>query len=127
MDSISGISLGINALIITYEVRAIVGISAFGFVTGPFVGLGLTAGVTRGSDTGSVIVGVTCRQVDDGFDAGMLNSLVFSYLERTAPDGRLVPELVRAVPTRRNGGISPAAARLRIAYATTSAGKTAHR
>jgi len=64
MDSISGISLGINALIITYEVRAIVGIGAFGFVTGPFVGLGLTAGVTRGSDAGSVIVGVTCRQVD---------------------------------------------------------------
>lgn len=43
---------------------------------------------------------------NDGFDAGMLNSLVFSYLERTAPDGQLVPELVRAVPTRRNGGIS---------------------
>lgn len=64
MDSISGISLGINALIITYEVRAIVGIGAFGFVTGPFVGLGLTAGVTRGSDAGGVIVGVTCRQVD---------------------------------------------------------------
>ena len=44
---------------------------------------------------------------NDGFDAGMLNSLVFSYLERTASDGSLVPELVRAVPTRRNGGISP--------------------
>ena len=64
MDSISGISLGINALIITYEVRAIVGIGAFGFVTGPFVGLGVTAGVTRGSDAGGVIVGGTCRQVD---------------------------------------------------------------
>lgn len=64
MDSIAGVSLGINALIITYEVRAIVGIGAFGFVTGPFVGLGLTAGITRGSDAGGVIVGNTCRQVD---------------------------------------------------------------
>lgn len=43
---------------------------------------------------------------NDGAAAGMLGALVFSYLERTAPDGHLVPELVRAVPTRANGGIS---------------------
>ena len=43
---------------------------------------------------------------NDGYVAGMLGSLVFSYLERTSPDGQLQPELVRAVPTRHNGGIS---------------------
>ncbi len=43
---------------------------------------------------------------NDGGSAGLLGSLIFSYLERIAPDGTLVPELARVVPTRRNGGIS---------------------
>lgn len=43
---------------------------------------------------------------NDGGAAGILGTLVFSYLERTAPDGALVPEIVRVVPTRTNGGIS---------------------
>ncbi len=50
IDSMSGASLGVNALIITYEGRAIVGLGAFGFVTGPYVGFGTSVGVTRGSD-----------------------------------------------------------------------------
>ena len=36
----------------------------------------------------------------------MLCTLIFSYLELIGPDGKLVPDLVRAVPTRANGGIS---------------------
>lgn len=60
IDSMSGHSLSVNALIITYEARAIVGIGAFGFVTGPYVGLGVTAGVTRGADEAMVM----CKQVD---------------------------------------------------------------
>ena len=43
---------------------------------------------------------------NDGLAAGLLGTLVFSFLERTAPDGHLEPDIVRAVPTRANGGVS---------------------
>jgi peptide/nickel transport system substrate-binding protein len=44
---------------------------------------------------------------NDGFLGATLNALVYDYLLRTGPDGRLVPDLASAVPTRANGGISP--------------------
>jgi hypothetical protein len=56
-------SLSANGLIVTYEGRAIVGIGAFGFVTGPFVGVGTSIGVTRGSDASDSIT-PPCRQAD---------------------------------------------------------------
>ncbi len=42
---------------------------------------------------------------NDDFVAGMLGSLVFSYLERIGPDLKLVPEVARIVPTRANNAV----------------------
>jgi hypothetical protein len=47
--STSGVTMGPAGLILTHQVRAIVGIGAFGFVTGPYVGVTSTAAVTKGS------------------------------------------------------------------------------
>ena len=62
IDSMNGASMGVNGLIIAYEGRVIVGIGAFGFVTGPYIGYGVSVGATRGSDTTAFIQ--TCRQAD---------------------------------------------------------------
>jgi hypothetical protein len=48
-NSISGISLGANGLVFGYGAKVIVGIGAFGFVTGPFVALNPVVGVRNGS------------------------------------------------------------------------------
>jgi hypothetical protein len=63
LDTMDGKSLGVNALIIGYEARIIVGIGAFGFVTGPYLGFGAFLGVTRGSDASDFIT-TPCRKAD---------------------------------------------------------------
>jgi hypothetical protein len=64
--SIRGLSLGANALpAIALQGKVIVGIGAFGFVTGPFVGYNFSAGIVRGSDQGYAVGMVqTCRAAD---------------------------------------------------------------
>jgi hypothetical protein len=49
-ESISGASMGINGLTFAYGGRVIVGIGAFGFVTGPFLAYNTSVGVTRATD-----------------------------------------------------------------------------
>jgi hypothetical protein len=65
MDSLAGNppSLGVNGIVITYEGRVIVGLGAFGFVTGPYIGFAVSVGVTRGSDASDFIT-TPCRQTD---------------------------------------------------------------
>jgi hypothetical protein len=48
-NSISGVSLGANGLVFGYGAKVIVGIGAFGFVTGPFVTLNPVVGIRNGS------------------------------------------------------------------------------
>jgi hypothetical protein len=64
--SIRGLSLGANALpAIALQGKVIVGIGAFGFVTGPFIGYNFSAGITRGSDQGFAVgMYQTCRAAD---------------------------------------------------------------
>ena len=65
MDSLAANppSLGVNGIVLTYEGRVIVGLGAFGFVTGPYIGMAVSVGVTRGSDTSDFIT-MPCRQTD---------------------------------------------------------------
>jgi hypothetical protein len=58
-----GVSVGINSLIVTASIRAMVGIGAFGFSTGVFVQIIFDGTILRGSDIANPIVGLaTCRQ-----------------------------------------------------------------
>ncbi|MGW0433434.1 hypothetical protein ACWDV4_12975 [Micromonospora sp. NPDC003197] len=58
-NSITGISVGVNGLLFAYQARMHVGIGAFGFSTGLYVGLTASVGVTIGSALGAPIT--VCR------------------------------------------------------------------
>jgi hypothetical protein len=60
-QSLDGLSLGVTGIVFGMEGRIIVGIGAFGFVTGPYLGYAAIVGLTRGSDQAKMLVGVTCR------------------------------------------------------------------
>jgi hypothetical protein len=60
-QSLDGLSLGATGMLFGMEGRVIVGIGAFGFVTGPYLGYSAIVGLTRGSDQTKMLVGVTCR------------------------------------------------------------------
>ena len=51
----------VTGIVFGMEGRIIVGIGAFGFVTGPYLGYAAIVGLTRGSDQAKMLVGVTCR------------------------------------------------------------------
>jgi hypothetical protein len=68
VDSISGISVGVSAILVTYEAKFSVGIGAFGFTAGLYFKLTTTAGITIGSALGSPIT--MCRSAQVGVWAG---------------------------------------------------------
>lgn len=48
-NTLDGMSLGVNGLVFAYGAKIIVGIGAFGFVTGPYVGYNTVVGVNKTS------------------------------------------------------------------------------
>jgi hypothetical protein len=59
----TGVSVGINSLVVAASIRAMVGIGAFGFNTGVFAQIIFDGTILRGSDVASPIIGVPpCRQ-----------------------------------------------------------------
>lgn len=69
MQSLRGVSLGATGLVLAHEVRVIVGVGAFDFVTGPYVGLRTSLGVTQGSSIGLI----QCKggELDSSVTAGV--------------------------------------------------------
>jgi hypothetical protein len=59
--SLSGESLGVNGLVLSYGGKVIVGLGAFGLVVGPYASINTTVGITRGSDLQTATVAYTCR------------------------------------------------------------------
>lgn len=60
LNAVSGVALGAAAVEIAYEGKVIVGIGAFGFVTGPYVGLDAAYGVVHGADAAAGLAGPVC-------------------------------------------------------------------
>jgi hypothetical protein len=60
-NSLTGISLGVNGLVIGYGGKFIVGLGALGLVVGPYASINVSAGITKGSDAQGAMVGYTCR------------------------------------------------------------------
>jgi hypothetical protein len=79
-STVDGASLGVNGLVFAYGAKVIVGIGAFGFVTGPFVGYNTTVGLEKGSSM-TVAMMPSCRA------ATYVNSLKYGV-------GYQVPKLV---------------------------------
>jgi len=74
LDSINGISLGANGFVMAYSGKVIVGIGAFGFVTGPYFGYNVGIGTVRGSDAAGFPLGMpVCRaaSLDVGIAVGI--------------------------------------------------------
>ncbi|MEO3927721.1 hypothetical protein ABGB07_28210 [Micromonosporaceae bacterium B7E4] len=69
VDSVEGVSVGANAIIIDYDAKFYVGIGAAGFTAGLYAGLSVSIGITRGSSVGfgglgGLANGEGCRRVD---------------------------------------------------------------
>jgi hypothetical protein len=60
-NSLTGVSLGVNGLVIGYGGKFIVGLGALGLVVGPYASINVSAGMTKGSDGQGAMVGYTCR------------------------------------------------------------------
>ena len=70
-ESLTGVSLGVNAVVLGYSGRILAGIGAFSLAVGPYVGLKATVGATRGSDQqGLFMGGSTCRSSEFHMDMG---------------------------------------------------------
>jgi hypothetical protein len=54
-NTLNGMSLGVNGLVFAYGAKVIVGIGAFGFVTGPYVGYNTVIGVNKTSSMPGVL------------------------------------------------------------------------
>ncbi len=77
LDSINGVSLGANGLVMAYQGKVIVGIGAFGFVTGPYFGYNVGIGVARGSDAAGLPLGMpVCRSAN--LDVGVAVGIGYS-------------------------------------------------
>lgn len=63
-NSLNGVSVGINGLVLGYSAKFIAGIGAYSFVVGPYASLNTTVGATRGSDAQTAMVGYTCRSAE---------------------------------------------------------------
>jgi hypothetical protein len=60
-NSLSGVSLGVNGLVLGYGGKLIVGLGGLGLVVGPYASINTSVGITRGSDAQTSLVGYTCR------------------------------------------------------------------
>jgi hypothetical protein len=66
-DSISGISLGATGFVMGYQAKVIVGIGAFGFATGPYLGYGVGIGIVNGAGA-AALAGPPCHAADIDVD-----------------------------------------------------------
>ena len=99
-ESVNGISMGVNGLVVAYQARFHVGIGAFGFTTGLYAGLTASVGVTVGSAAGSPIA--VCR----GASLNLFASFGIGYT-MPAPVAEVINfflKTFRAKPIQRSGG-----------------------
>ena len=62
-ETLKGNAVGVNALLLAYGAKIIVGIGAFNFVVGPYAAVDASVGTTRGSDL-QAGVGFVCHSAD---------------------------------------------------------------
>ncbi len=66
LQSVNGLSVGVNGLVLGYQLKIIVGIGGWGFAVGPYFSINAGIGVTNGSDLGIV----KCRGATFDMDLG---------------------------------------------------------
>jgi hypothetical protein len=100
-DSIHGISVGVNGIVVVYQARFHVGIGAFGFNTGLYAGLTASVGLTIGSAAGSPIEVCRSAQVGVWLNYGVGYTMPVAVQKVI----NLILRLFDAKPIERQGGI----------------------
>jgi hypothetical protein len=103
-EALTGMSLGATGMVFGMEGRVIVGIGAFGFVTGPFLGYSAFVGLTRGSDQVTALVGITCR--GDILDLSLNMGIGYQMPAPVANAINAVLHALNLAPIKRSGGLS---------------------
>jgi len=99
LDSISGIAVGPDAVEVSYQAKIIVGVGAFGFVTGPYLGYTSSFGMLQQG-----AVGVMCH----GADLGIAMNVGIGY-SIPQPITKAINAVLNALnfsPVNGTGGIS---------------------
>jgi hypothetical protein len=100
VDSLQGASRAIAGLNFTHQMRVIVGLGAFGFVTGPYFSLSNAAGITRQTDLDRWTY---CRQSDVVM---FLSAGIGYFMPRVVVDGiNAVLRLINLGEIANEGGI----------------------
>jgi hypothetical protein len=60
--STQGVAIGVTGMVMTHHASVMVGIGAYGFLTGPYGFLNSSVTVTRGSSIGLLQGPITCKQ-----------------------------------------------------------------
>jgi hypothetical protein len=102
-QSLDGMSLGATGVVFGMEGRIIVGIGAFGFVTGPYLGYSATVGLTRGSDQTGMLVGVVCRGTI--LNLGMNVGIGYQVPQAVTNAINAILRTLNASPIEGSGGI----------------------
>jgi hypothetical protein len=71
--STTGAALGVTGMVMTHQASVMVGVGAYGFLTGPYGFVNSSVTVTRGSDAGILTGPLACRQgtISMGIGAGV--------------------------------------------------------
>ncbi|MFK3978992.1 AAA family ATPase [Micromonospora sp. NPDC050397] len=101
VDSIEGISVGVNGIVFVYQARFHVGIGAFGFNTGLYAALTTSVGLTVGSAAGFPITFCRSAQVGVWLDYGV----GYSMPQVVADVINFFLRVFDAKPINRQGGI----------------------
>ena len=69
LESLTGASIGVNGIVVTWHIRGVLGVGIPAFFAGPHAGFTFSVGATRGSDIGLLV----CRMlsVDAAVNAGI--------------------------------------------------------
>ncbi len=70
VNTIGGASIGVNGIVLAYSGKVIVGVGAFGFVTGPYINYIASVGFTRGSDLGITMCRSATLSIDMAVGVG---------------------------------------------------------
>jgi hypothetical protein len=102
-ESLTGLSLGVTGQVFAMQGKVIVGIGAFGFVTGPYLGYVTSLGIDKGSDQVTALVGVTCKGAI--IDVSMNVGVGYSMPQPVVKAINAILSALNAAPITGSGGL----------------------
>lgn len=101
--SISALSLGTTGFVMGYQAKVIVGIGAFGFVTGPYLGYGVGIGISNAAGVQPGFVGPPCHAAD--LDIDLHVGIGYSIRQPIVNAINFILRALNAKPIKSFGGL----------------------